>query len=388
MRETAGPLVAPPLHPPGRLGLREFLADIQGVTAHPARRFALIRERGALWGSLVLLFAPAYFVFHFAGGVFFDRDPFPGYAFLAPLVPAVGVGLAKYYAIHFFARLLEGNGTYRRGSGRYRDLLAVAGYTNLPNIVAFTFAIFFFLFLPAQLGVLLHSFRAATLSVLIACGVVLFVWAVILMVLALRAVYRMRDAKVFGALVLGAAASAGIGFGTVRALHPVKVQIQYVTPILSERFRQFLSPEPLSPSGRVTMDMQFDAISYRFKSPARFDVVACGSAAAKPGGVIVGRIVGFPGEVVELRGGVLVIDGRAWSEPHIPPEFQTPVSLEPLRIEPGHYLVLPEDRNLVDRLRPRLLVPASEILGRRAIKKWPFGWLEFRSTAFLKGEPK
>jgi len=388
MRERVDPFVAPPVRGASPLGLREFLADLRGVVMQPARRFALIRERGALWGSLVLLFAPAYFVFHFVGGIYFDRDPFPGYSFVAPLVPAVGVGLAKFYAIHLFARFLEGNGSYRRGSGRYRDLLAVGGYTNLPNIVAFGIAANLFLVVPAQFGAVLHAFRAVVLSFLIASGVVLFVWAVILMVLALRSVYRMRDAKIAGALLLGMGASAAIGFVAVRSMHPVKVKVQYVTPILSDRFRQFLSHESLSGSARASVGMQFDALVYRLKSPARFDVVACGGSPGKSAEPIVGRIIGLPGEVVELRRGELVIDGRAWSEPYIPPEFETSVSLEPRRIEPGTYLVLPDDRGLVESLRPRLVVSAGEIVGRRAIKKWPLGWLEFRPTAFLKGEPK
>jgi len=368
-----------------RLGCGEFLEDIRGVLASPARRFALIRERGALWGSLLLLVAPAYFVFHFAGAIYFDRDPFPGYSFLAPLVAAVAVALMKYFLIHVFARSLEGDGSYRRGSGAYRDLLTVGGYTNLPQIAALFLAVALFLFFPAQVGALFRDFHAAALSVLIATGAALFVWALILTVLALRAVYRMRDLKIVAALVLGSASAAGIGFATVRVMNPVKVALPYIAPILSERFRQFLAPDPLSPSSHVpSVATHIDRIAYRFQTPQRFDVVAYRGSS----GMILGRIVALPGEVVELRQGALVIDDRPWSEPYIAPEFQAPVSLPAVRIPPAHYFVLPEDRRLVDSLRSEVVVPADRILGRRPIKRWPLGWLEFRPTAFLKGQPE
>jgi signal peptidase I len=380
-------IVAPAGRMPGgnRLGFGEFLEDIRGVLASPARRFELIRERGALWGSLLLLVAPAYFGLHFVGAIYFDRDPFPGYAFIIPLVTAVALSMLKFLLFHVFGRSLEGGGSYRRGSGTYRDLLTVAGYTNIPNIAAFALAISLFLFFPAQVGALLRDFRALTLSVLIAAGVALFVWALILIVLAMRVVYRMRDAKIVVAFLLGSAASAGIAFAAVRVIHPMKVELPYIRPILSERFRQFLAPDPLSPSSRVpSVAIHIDRIAYRFKTPQRFDVVAYRGSS----GLILGRIVALSGETVELRRGELVIDGRVWSEPYIAPEFEAPASLPAALIPPGHYFVLPEDRRLVDSLRSEVVVAADRILGRRAIKRWPLGWLEFRPTAFLKGQPK
>ena len=83
----------------GSLSIREFLEDIRLTIVSPARRFHVIQERGALWGSLLLLIAPAYVGFHWWGAIYFDKDPFPGYSLLAPLVPAVALSLLKPCAV-------------------------------------------------------------------------------------------------------------------------------------------------------------------------------------------------------------------------------------------------------------------------------------------------
>src|SRR3990172_5991387 len=122
----------------GRLSIREFLEDIRLTLVSPARRFPVIQERGALWGSLLILIAPAYFGFTFWGGVYFSEDPFPGYSFLVPIVPAVALSLLKALGVHVLARLFEGRGRFTAGKGKYKDLLVGFGYANLPPVIVLT----------------------------------------------------------------------------------------------------------------------------------------------------------------------------------------------------------------------------------------------------------
>lgn len=390
------------------IGLREFWFDFRSILTSPARRFALIHDRDSLRGSLALMILPGYFLFTYAGGVYFDSDPFPGYSFVIPFVPAAVLMLAKAYLIHFFARLLEGNGNYLKGQGTFRGLLAVFGYTLVPSLLAFLVALLLFLLFPYQLGFLFHTFRVACISTLVAVGVALFVWALILTVLAMRTVYQMRDAKIVVAMFLGSIASGLPAFFAILPVAPSKVDTIYIEPILSERFMQFLAPKAIAPSlPRTRVSVHIDRIAYRFKEPKRFELVAFeprkpmmreseGKGTVvfrKDFGLfsekeeIIGRIVGLPGDAVELTEGRLRINGQIWNEPYIPSEYQSQVSLPSVHLSASQCLVLPEDRRLVESHREELIVDRPRLRGRRIVRRWPLGWLEFRPTAFLHASP-
>src|SRR5512135_2288628 len=132
----------------GRLSAREFLGDIRLTVTSPASRFPVIQERGALWGSLLLLVGPAYFAFAWWGGILFDYDPFPGYSFIIPVFPAAAVTLLKGFGVHVVARLFEGSGRYTRGKGRLRNLLFVFGYAGIPEIIILTLWLLLVVLIP------------------------------------------------------------------------------------------------------------------------------------------------------------------------------------------------------------------------------------------------
>ena len=132
-----------------KLSFLEFLSDIRLVVTSPARRFALIKERGAGWGSLVLLMVPIYFGFYYMGGVYFDRDPFPGYSFIPPLVAAAVAVFLKLFFIHVVARMFRPQRIRRTRTGhlfrpfrrfrlyrRSRAADALAGIDRFPGRAA------------------------------------------------------------------------------------------------------------------------------------------------------------------------------------------------------------------------------------------------------------
>ncbi len=391
-----------------RLGLVEFLADIRGVIVAPRRRFSVIHERDAAWGSLVLLILPAYFGFTFAGAIFFRRDPFPGYSFLLPAVLATGLALLKVLSVHVVARLFEGRGRYGAAHGSFRDLVVVFGYTGVPALGAVLFASAAFLLVPEQMGYFVHSLRVVAISVLVATGIALFVWNVILMVLALRVVYTLGDIKILVSIFIGPiliGALAGVAAHTIFA--EAKTDFACLQPILSERMARFVTAD-LSGDSRhdAKIKMHIDLLAYRSHAPERFDLVTFEPATADPGQtgadskaphswifgkregeLLVGRIVGVPGDTVGLAGGKLRIDGQWWAEPYITPEFRAVVSVPETHLAPSDYMILPEDRRLVDARRGNLVVPRGRIYGRAMVRKWPFGWWWFRPSVFREPYP-
>jgi signal peptidase I len=84
------------------------------------------------------------------------------------------------------------------------------------------------------------------------------------------------------------------------------------------------------------------------------------------------RVIGLPGETVELRGGRLLVDGRTIEEPYVREEYRRRDerrNFGPLRIPAGQYLMLGDHRN--DSLDSRVwgLVPEHLMKGR-ALLVW------------------
>ena len=392
----------------GKLSAMEFLDDLRLTVTSPASRFPVIQERGALWGSLLLLIGPAYFAFAWWGGVFFDHDPFPGYSFVIPILPAAAVTLLKVFGVHLVARLFEGRGRYTRGKGRFRNLLVVFGYAGIPQIMVVTLGLLLFELIPATLGSAFLNLRVIVISLMVGLSIGIFIWNLILMVLALRTVYEMRDYKSVISIIAGPLLVALPAMSLMLVAGDASVDLAQVKPILSERLLHFMTPEETEQPGRPPkFVLHVDWSVYRFREPRRFDlVVYAGKPPGPPqakekrsglmiglrsiwmshlkGDEAVGRIVGLPGDKVELSGGRLAVDGQPVQEPYLLPEYQASLSFGPTVLGASDYLVLPEDRRMAAAIADTLIVPRGRILGRAVVRKWPIGWFWFRTAAFAR----
>ncbi len=386
------------------LTFREFLNDIRLVVTSPSRRLSLVHGRGAVWGSVLLLSFPLYFGFSFVGGVYFDSDPFPGYSFILPAVLAAASALLRVYLIHVFGRLIEAKGHYGRATGSYHGILAVFGYTHIPSILAMTLGLILFWLIPGPMVAFFRDFHTVAISLMIAIGAALFIWNLILIVLAMRLVYPIRDYKIVITYILGSAAfvipAAAMGCLVISAQIPAA----YIRPLLNSRILSFVDADPDSrdsSSWRSSINIEVDRVRYRFRSPERYELAtydgAINAGVGKGKAVVThsvavfslhdqvfGRILGLPGETVELAGGVLQINGRTWDEPYILPEYRSDASFPPTRLSGSQYFVLPDNRKLVESHRDDLVVSLSRLSGRAILNKWPLGWWLYRSTAYEK----
>ncbi len=113
----------------------------------------------------------------------------------------------------------------------------------------------------------------------------------------------------------------------------------------------------------------FDRLAKYVKAPARGDIAAYSGITGS--GTYIGRIVGMPGERVDVYegrvyiGGVL-LDERSYASGALSGEIMAHTVPE------GHYFILPDDRShaLVDA--DKLTVEASRIRGRAFIRVSPF----------------
>ena len=109
-------------------------------------------------------------------------------------------------------------------------------------------------------------------------------------------------------------------------------------------------------------------------APERFDVVAC-RYPGRGGTVFVKRVVGLPGDTVELRHGTLYVNGEKYDEPYVKDEYRTGRinDFGPVTVPEGRYFVLGDHRNSSNDSRFVGAISRDMILGHVRTVVFPFG---------------
>lgn len=89
----------------------------------------------------------------------------------------------------------------------------------------------------------------------------------------------------------------------------------------------------------------------------------------RPGDYQIQRIVGLPGETIEIRQGQVFISDKPLSEPYQP--FPGSSSMQKIVIPEGHVFVLGDNRNNAGDSRHWGPLPVENILGRAVFSHWP-----------------
>jgi signal peptidase I len=158
---------------------------------------------------------------------------------------------------------------------------------------------------------------------------------------------------------------------------------------------RFIPSPSMAPTLAVGDRLIVDKLSYRIVQPKRGDIVVFKppSGALGPAMTIdaavpwVKRLIGLPGDRVEIRHGVLVVNAQACREPYVP----EPVAYEwPRHIVPkGHVFVLGDNRNQSVDGHIWGMLPQENILGRVRLRFWPLsraGGLDTPLVAFNHGD--
>ena len=116
-----------------------------------------------------------------------------------------------------------------------------------------------------------------------------------------------------------------------------------------------------------------EKLSYRFSLPHRGDVVVILRDMGQER--LIKRVVGLPGEVLEVRQGQLYVNGRLINEPYLSQNAGQP-DFAPVTVPPNHVFVLGDNRNNSNDSRYFGAVALDQISGRAWLTYWPFSELQ------------
>jgi signal peptidase I len=156
----------------------------------------------------------------------------------------------------------------------------------------------------------------------------------------------------------------------------------------------YIPSRSMEPTLDVGDRVVVNRLAYRIGEPAHGDVVVflrpVGSGEAPSGGPLswvrravaqglggtppgsedlIKRVVGLPGDTVEGRDGQLWRNGRRVPEPYLAGSFTA--DFDPVRIKPGHYWVMGDNREDSADSRVFGQVSRSALVGRAMVTVWP-----------------
>jgi signal peptidase I len=134
---------------------------------------------------------------------------------------------------------------------------------------------------------------------------------------------------------------------------PVKVEGTSMAPLLSDQERIFINK-----------------FVYRFEPIQRGDVVVFWYPLDHSKSFIK-RVVGLPGETVNIRQGTVYVDGKVVPEPYVPPQYEDLSDYGPVTVRKDSYFVMGDHRISSNDSRVFGCVDSRFIYGRAVFAYWP-----------------
>ncbi len=148
--------------------------------------------------------------------------------------------------------------------------------------------------------------------------------------------------------------SLGISIFIIIFLYqPVKVDGTSMMPGLADHERIFINK-----------------FVYRFEAIERGDVVVF-RYPGDPSKNYIKRIVGVPGDRIEIFRGAVLVNGNRLAEPYVPEKFRDERSMSEVVVPEGNYFVMGDHRNLSSDSRDFGVVERAAIFGKAVFAYWP-----------------
>lgn len=154
-------------------------------------------------------------------------------------------------------------------------------------------------------------------------------------------------------------------------LHDLSIAVLFcffLITFVAQAFRvQGTSMLPLLEDGERIL---VNKLVYRLQGIERGDVVVFWYP-KDPSVSFIKRVVGKPGDTVEIKRGALYVNGQLVPESYVMGQFRDGESFEPVEVPRGYYYVLGDHRNSSNDSRSWGEVPEKYIYGKALFRFWP-----------------
>jgi len=134
---------------------------------------------------------------------------------------------------------------------------------------------------------------------------------------------------------------------------PVKVEGTSMMPGLADQERIFINK-----------------YAYRIGRIERGDVVVF-RYPGDPSKNYIKRVIGMPGDRIEIVRGTVIVNSRALDEPYVPSEFRDERTMTEVTVPEDSYFLLGDHRNLSSDSRDFGAVEQDAIFGKAVFGYWP-----------------
>jgi signal peptidase I len=145
----------------------------------------------------------------------------------------------------------------------------------------------------------------------------------------------------------------------------------FVRPVIAAPF--YVGSESMVPTLMVWDRILINKLAYDFAEPQRGDIVLFKNPEGG-GEPLIKRVVGLPGDQIEVRAGKLYVNGRQQREPYVNEHLRNMQSpYGPIEVPKGHYFMMGDNRgNSADS---RVFGPVLEenLIGEALFCFWPPG---------------
>ena len=328
--------------------------EFKGLLLHPAEVLETILTRHGLLLSLILGMIGYYWSTLQVSELLVPSSLGRQSYFLVGFPMGLGRMALTVLLVHAAYRVIA------RRQRRWVDLLSLWGYTQLPGIVLSALSLVFSVLAPSasmeEVGILW------VLSI-VAIALLLSMWGLILKLQALKVCYDLEGRRLAAVITL-----ALVFYGSFTLLERSFIDEHGLIPQ-----KALLAMERSTPPvmlGRKALSLPFDTLTYHLRSPERGEVVGFvlpgmeGFFPLRQGFRVrsIGRIVGLPGEKVEVREGRAFVDDQALPEPYLGGPLL--ISFPPTTVPPEHFFIVGDNREVPVEAYGGGIVPEKRIRGR------------------------
>ncbi|MGP1382695.1 MAG: signal peptidase I [Thainema sp.] len=147
---------------------------------------------------------------------------------------------------------------------------------------------------------------------------------------------------------------------------------------------RFIPSDSMLPTLKIGDRLVVEKVSYRFHQPEPGDIIvfeppqALQERGYLPDQAFIKRVIGQPGQQIEVHNGQVYADGQQLREPYIlqPPNYEWGPALVPN----DQYFVMGDNRNNSNDSHVWGFLPRQNIIGRAFFRFWPFDRFGFVKT--------